>query len=128
MKKRELRRALADAEGYARALREQNSELENELAEERSISQEQAIQDAEGSITTRYRAPSMSNFATPLSWMEAEAPPPQTDRRIGPGDVVYITDREGGSLVRVEVEALVLHGVHGQPIEVVINPRPGRAP
>lgn len=53
--------------------------------------------------------------------------PPPEQRRIGPGDTVYVTDRDGGVLQRVEVESLTIEGRHGEPIRVTINPPPGPA-
>jgi hypothetical protein len=57
--KRELREMVAEREGYARALREANADLEARLMEERSMAQEEAIREAEAAA---YEAPDEPDF------------------------------------------------------------------
>ena len=109
MRKRKLRRLLAEGRGYRDALREQICELENALDEERQIARELEAQRNELAIAADERA-----VSRPVAWMEAEQSesewlaaesPPVADeqRRVAPGDTIWITDREGGLLRRAVV-------------------------
>jgi hypothetical protein len=121
--KRELRVRLADAEGYARALREANDALSEELREERSIGEELRAQrdeaqapdapDREATSAEAARDRALMFAQEPVEAGQTEWGDPITYtpdcRRVAPGDTIWLTDREGGELQRVVVQGVTLY-------------------